>query len=232
MKTMLAAKFRGANRPLSFEETAVPVPRKDYVLLEVKACGVCGSDLTIQKGDFFVPLGTTIGHEIAGTTEDGRAWAVFYARGKNRSRRDPAMSLFRLDDKVALATGAARGIGAAITRMLAAQGARVAAADLDLEQVSRVAAAVGTTASPYAVDVGRNEELRTLVETVARDFGRIDILVNDAAICPRISFADSSEHDWERTMNVNARSQFFLMQTVRPVMKRHGGGRIVNIATE
>lgn len=81
MKTMLAAKFSGAHRPLSVEQVEVPKPREGYRLVQVKACGVCGSDLTIQKGELKAPVGVTLGHEIAGVTEDGRRYAVHYGRG-------------------------------------------------------------------------------------------------------------------------------------------------------
>jgi alcohol dehydrogenase, propanol-preferring len=81
MKTMLAAKFRAPHAPVSLEETDVPSPSDGYIVLEVKACGVCGSDLTIQKGHFPVPLGITLGHETAGISEDGKRWAAFFAKG-------------------------------------------------------------------------------------------------------------------------------------------------------
>lgn len=74
-------------------------------------------------------------------------------------------------------------------------------------------------------------QITSFVESVARDFGRIDILVNNAGICPRLPFAESTEADWEKLMSVNAKSQYFLMQAVCPVMKKQSGGRIVNVAS-
>ena len=139
--------------------------------------------------------------------------------------------MFRLDGKVALVTGAARGIGRAIATTLAAQGARVALADLLFDEVSAVAAEIGSGARAYQADVSVVAEIGTLVETVVADFGGIDILVNNAGICPRLPFADSTEEDWERLMSVNAKSQYFMMQAVRPHMKSRGGGRIVNMAS-
>src|SRR5215831_3920228 len=134
--------------------------------------------------------------------------------------------MFRLDDKVAIVTGAARGIGAATTRVLARQGARVAAADLRLEEIERLSKQCGEGVRPFAVDVSDTSQLRQLVERVHHDFSRIDILVNNAGICPRLPFSDSTEADWEKLMATNARSQYFLMQAVRPIMQRQGGGRI------
>lgn len=139
--------------------------------------------------------------------------------------------MFRLDNKVALVTGAARGVGAATVRALAAQGARVALADIDFDGARRVAEEIETTASAYALDVAKVPEIKAMVEVVTRDFGGIDVLVNNAGICPRLPFMESTEEDWDRLMAVNAKSQFFLMQAVCPVMKRRGGGRIINIAS-
>ena len=74
-------------------------------------------------------------------------------------------------------------------------------------------------------------EIELLVKEVAADFGGIDILVNNAGICPRLPFVDSTEEDWDRLVDVNAKSQYFMMQAVRPHMKARGGGRIVNMAS-
>ncbi len=139
--------------------------------------------------------------------------------------------MFRLDHKVAIVTGAARGLGAATARTLAAQGARLALADLDGDEVRKAAADCGPDARGYQVDVSRMPQLKQLVADVVRDFGRIDILVNNAGICPRLPFATSTEEDWDKLVGVNAKSQYFLMQAVCPVMKSQGGGRIVNVAS-
>lgn len=141
------------------------------------------------------------------------------------------VNMFRIDNKVALVTGAARGVGAATSRALAGQGARVALADINLEGAGKVAEEIGGHARAYALDVSKVPELHTLVRAVVRDFGGIDILVNNAGICPRLAFMESTEEDWERLMGVNAKGQYFLMQAVCPVMKERGGGRIVNVAS-
>src|SRR5262245_46433336 len=124
--------------------------------------------------------------------------------------------MFRLENKVAIVTGAARGVGEATTRLLARQGARVAAADVRFEEASRVASDPAVQGKAYAVDVSSVPEARAFVEAVADEFGRIDVLVNNAGVCPRLPFPDCTEADWERLMSVNARSQFFLMQAVCP----------------
>lgn len=139
--------------------------------------------------------------------------------------------MFRLDNKVAIVTGAARGVGAASARVLARQGARVAAADLRVDEVQKLAEEFDGRVKAFQVDVSKLAELRALVDAVVAAFSRIDILVNNAGICPRLPFVDSTEEDWERLVAVNAKSQYFLMQEVRPMMKRQGGGRIINMAS-
>lgn len=139
--------------------------------------------------------------------------------------------MFRLDNKVTLVTGAARGIGRSIAFTLANQGARVALVDILFDEVTSVATVIGGEARAYEADLSRVDVIDKLVATVASDFGTIDILVNNAGICRRLPFADSSEADWDKLVSVNAKSQYFMMQAVRPIMKAQGGGRIVNMAS-
>ena len=141
------------------------------------------------------------------------------------------MSMFRLDKKTAIVTGAARGLGAATARVLAAQGARVIVADVNFKEASQVAQEIGGNAKPYQIDVSEVSQLKILVDNVVKEFGRIDILVNNAGICPRLSFAESTEEDWEKLISINAKSQYFLTQAVCPIMKQQGRGRIINVAS-
>lgn len=139
--------------------------------------------------------------------------------------------MFRLDNKVAIVTGAARGVGAATARVLAHQGARVVAVDLRDDETKKLADEFDGRVKSFRLDVSKIAELREFVDAVVATFSRIDILVNNAGICPRLPFDVSTEEDWERLMSVNAKSQYFLMQAVRPVMQRQGGGRIINMAS-
>jgi 3-oxoacyl-[acyl-carrier protein] reductase len=139
--------------------------------------------------------------------------------------------LFRIDGQVALVTGTANGVGAAVALVLAGQGATVAATDLDSEGLFKVVESIGDSARAYEADISVVEEGKEMVAAVYQDLGRIDILVNVAGICPRLPFADSAPEDWESLMNTNARSQYFLCQAVCPIMKKQGGGRIINIAS-
>lgn len=138
---------------------------------------------------------------------------------------------FRMDGRVAIVTGAAGALGAAAARSLARQGACVALVDLKEDAVRTLAKEIGPIHRGLGVDVADVDQLIRLVAAVEAHFGRLDILVNNAGICPRLSFAESTEKDWHRLMDINAKSQFFLAQAAVPVMKKRGGGRIVNVAS-
>src|SRR5260370_148474 len=113
--------------------------------------------------------------------------------------------MFRLNNKVALVTGAARGIGAATAGLLAQQRAGVAAADCRVEEIRESANNAGGSVKAFRVDVSKTAEARVLVDAVVAEFSRIDILVNNAGICPRLPFVESTEADWDRLVAVNAR---------------------------
>lgn len=140
----------------------------------------------------------------------------------------------RFSGKVALVTGAARGIGEAIALTLAREGARVIVVDVDLEGAQRVAQeirALGQEALAIRADVSQREEVRQLVNEAVSRFGRIDILVNNAAIIRRGTFLEHSLQDWDRVLDVNLGGTFNCSQEVVPVMIKQGGGKIVNISS-
>ena len=139
--------------------------------------------------------------------------------------------MFRLDNKVAVVTGAARGMGAGTAKTLSAQGAQVALVDLRGDEIEVVARECENPTRCYTTDVSDVQQIQQLIENIVRDMGRLDVLVNNAGICPRLPFTESTEADWEKLMSVNAKSQFFLMQAVCAVMKTGGGGRIINMAS-
>lgn len=142
---------------------------------------------------------------------------------------------FSLKGQVALVTGASRGIGKAIAVGLAKAGADVALASRklpDLEAVAQEIRQLGRKALAVAAHVGRMEEIKSLVDRVKGEFGRIDILVNNAATNPTMDQAiDIEERAWDAIMNLNLKGLFFLSQAVARVMREHGGGRIINIAS-
>ncbi len=140
----------------------------------------------------------------------------------------------RLDGMVAVVTGAGRGIGAAIARRLAADGAAVVVADIDEERARAVARDIAghAKAAPLAqwVDVAKRESARTLVEQVVGAFRRLDILINNAGIAHfGVEFDDITEEQWRRGLSVNLDGVFFCTQAAVPVMKQQGAGRIINI---
>jgi NAD(P)-dependent dehydrogenase (short-subunit alcohol dehydrogenase family) len=141
---------------------------------------------------------------------------------------------FSLDGKVALITGGSRGIGKATALGFARAGADVAIASRtlpDLEIVADEIRSLGRKALPVAAHVGKLEQIKNLVQTVHKEFGRIDILVNDAGTSPALSgMLDIEERLWDSIMNLNLKGLVFLSQAVARIMKEHGG-TIINVAS-
>lgn len=137
-------------------------------------------------------------------------------------------------NRVAIVTGAANGIGAATASVLSEQGALVAVVDIDLQGAEARAKAIretGKKAQAYRCDVSKPTEVEQLVKDVIHDFGQVDILVNNAGICPRISIADMTEEWFDRIVNVNMKSVFFLTRAAAENMKLRKWGRVVNISS-
>ncbi|HKC96425.1 MAG TPA: SDR family oxidoreductase [Methylomirabilota bacterium] len=123
----------------------------------------------------------------------------------------------QLDGRIVLITGAARGIGAACARRLAADGARLVLADLDAG-VEKVAAELGQVA--IRADVTRREDIERMVEEPYRRWGRLDILFNNAGVIRVQPMLDVTEAEWDRVMGVNLRAVFFVLQSVSRRMVR------------
>lgn len=140
-----------------------------------------------------------------------------------------------LKNKVVLLTGASRGIGQATAIGLAKAGADLAIASRKLPDLEKVAAEIkklGRKCVPIATHVGRLEEINSLVKKVLDEFGKIDILVNNAATNPSMASAmDIDDRAWDSIMNLNLKGLFFLSQAVARSMKEKGGGKIINIAS-
>jgi NAD(P)-dependent dehydrogenase (short-subunit alcohol dehydrogenase family) len=140
----------------------------------------------------------------------------------------------RLVGKVAVVTGAGRGIGRAIAERLAAEGARVALADLrpEGEATTEALQAAGYDAVCVPTDVGDAGQVALMVDEVIRRFGRVDLLVNNAAVSLGGSFLETSYETWQRTLTVNLTGAFLCGQRVAHTMVERGdGGRIVNVAS-
>jgi NAD(P)-dependent dehydrogenase (short-subunit alcohol dehydrogenase family) len=149
--------------------------------------------------------------------------------------KDYLASLFSLEGKTALLTGAAGGIGEALGRALAGAGATVALCDLDLPGCERIRGELeeaGLSAAAYRLDVTRRESVRACVAAALERHGKIDVLVNCAGINKREGFLDVEEATYDRIMDVNLKGVFQLTQEVAKHMVARGkGGAIINIGS-
>ncbi len=140
----------------------------------------------------------------------------------------------RLEGKVALVTGGARGIGKAICARLAAEGAKIAIVDIRQEVAEATAAefaAAGIEARAYAANVAKGEDAEATVAKVVADFGQLDILVNNAGITKDTLMLRMTEEQWDAVMAVNLKGTFnFTKAAIRPMMKQRAG-KIVNLAS-
>jgi 2-hydroxycyclohexanecarboxyl-CoA dehydrogenase len=136
----------------------------------------------------------------------------------------------RLKDTIALVTGAGGGIGTAVCRRLAAEGARVAASDRDRDSCADLAAEIGGLA--LALDVSSLESIDRALVAVSETLGPVRVLVNNAGVEEYGRFADSDERLWDRLWSVNLRGVLAVTHAVLPVMRAAGGGAIVNMASE
>jgi len=142
-----------------------------------------------------------------------------------------------LQDKVAIVTGAGQGVGAAIARTLASAGARVAVNDMNPDRAEKIAAeivAAGGRALGIQADVANKFQCVHLIETTRAEWGRLDILVNNAAVAPQVSVLKMDEWDWTRCLDVNLKGTFFMTQLCGRVMVDENGtagGAIVNIGS-
>lgn len=144
-------------------------------------------------------------------------------------------SYLSLQGKITLVTGASRGIGRAVALILADAGADVAIASrsqADLEKVAEEIRALGRKALVVPTHIRKVDNLTTLVETVKNEFGRIDILVNNAATNPGMGpFVEQDERMYDQIMNTNLKGYTILSQLVGKIMVEQGGGNIINISS-
>ncbi|RMD95549.1 MAG: glucose 1-dehydrogenase [Calditrichaeota bacterium] len=142
---------------------------------------------------------------------------------------------FSLEEKVALITGASKGIGEAIARTFAEFGARIVVSSRKQEAVEAVAASLreqGMEARGIAANMGRMEDIPPLVEKVVETYGGIDILVNNAGTNPVFGpILDTDEAAFDKIISVNLKGPFELSKRVHPIMVQRGGGSIINISS-
>lgn len=142
--------------------------------------------------------------------------------------------MFRLDGRVAVVTGASRGLGRSIAQVLAKAGARVALVARDVARLRLVADAIaadGGEALVHAADVKDAAACRGAVDAVLARWGRLDILVNNAGVGASGAIDTVTEAQWDEVLDTNLKSMFLLSQAAAPAMRERGWGRIVNISS-
>ena len=140
-----------------------------------------------------------------------------------------------LDNKVALITGAGRGIGKAIALRFAQEGCNIAFTDIALNDVvmetEKELQALGVKVKAYASNAANFEETHQVVDEIVKDFGRIDILVNNAGITKDTALKRMTEEQWDAVINVNLKSVFNFTKAVQPVMWKQAGGSVINMSS-
>ncbi len=140
----------------------------------------------------------------------------------------------RLENKVAVVTGAARGIGRATAERLLAEGAKVVVSDIDMEKLAQTVAELGAADRVLSLraDVARRAELVQLIEAAVRHFGALDIMVNNAGIAPVVDFLDVTEELLERVLSINLKGAFYGTQAAsRQMISQGRGGVIINMSS-
>lgn len=144
-------------------------------------------------------------------------------------------TLFDLDGKIAFVSGASRGIGAAIAQLLAQQGAHVIVSSRRIESCEEVVAtitAAGGKATAMACHIGEMEQISAVFAQIREQFGRLDILVNNAAANPHFgNILDTDLGAFQKTVDVNIRGYFFMSVEAGKLMREQGGGSIINVAS-
>ncbi len=139
----------------------------------------------------------------------------------------------RLDGKTALITGAARGIGLAFAKAYVREGARVAIADIDIERARRSAKQIGEAAMAVEMDVTQQDSIEQAVADTIDAFGRIDILINNAALLTAAPIVEIERAETQRVFDVNVSGTLFTLQAVaRHMIERGGGGKVINMASQ
>ena len=140
---------------------------------------------------------------------------------------------FPLSGKIAIVTGGASGIGAAISRAFIAKGAKVAVLDISADIAKAKAAEFGENAKPFVCDVSSQQSVNDAIAAVNEEFGAIDIAVNSAGVVYLAPAEDISLDEWDKTISINLKGSFLVTQAVGRAMIAAGkGGKIINLASQ
>ncbi len=172
------------------------------------------------------------GRQLTSTLERSTELVLWSAGGDTADMEPPS---FSLAGRVAVVTGAGRGIGRGLATSLAAAGASVAVAGRDLDALSELAAEIeadGGTAWPVHLDVTDIADIDAAFDRVRNHFGSVDILVNNAGLGANHPAEDVTEADWDEIMNVNLKGLFFCCRAAGRIMLQQGAGRIVNLSSQ
>lgn len=137
----------------------------------------------------------------------------------------------KLKDKVAVITGGTEGIGKEIALGYIREGAKVAVAARSADKLENMRQEMGDNGIAIKTDVGQRDDVDAMVEAVVNEFGRLDILVNNAAIYPAAPFMEIKEDDWLEVINVNLNGIYRCTQAAAGIMLQQGSGRIINVAS-
>lgn len=141
--------------------------------------------------------------------------------------------MMRLEGKKALITGAARGIGRAFAEAYIREGAEVAIADIDTDRAKATAAELGDKAVAVALDVTNQTSIDSCIDQTVEALGRIDILINNAAIFSAAPIVEITREDYDRVFEINVAGTLFMMKAVsKHMIARGGGGKIINMASQ
>lgn len=139
-----------------------------------------------------------------------------------------------LKDKVVFVTGAGQGLGAAICKIMASEGAITVLADIKSENLEKTLREINGNdcrAESYIMDVSNERDVEEIIRSIVGKFGKIDVIINNAGIDYTKSIEDMSLEEWDRVMNVNLRGPFVVSKTAFPYLKKYGSGHIVNIVS-
>jgi len=137
----------------------------------------------------------------------------------------------RLEEKRAIVTGGASGIGKAIVEMFVKEGAKVIVADIDVRSAEALCNELKVNVNPFEINVTSAENFQSLIDFCEREFSGLDVLINNAGIGLASKLPETTEADWQKVIDVNLKGAFLGMKYAIPLMRKSGGGSIINISS-